>query len=65
MADCGTLAGYMAHRKADEPIDDECQAANTAYHRQYRIASGDGSKIRNDLECTWTRAEVAEARGGL
>lgn len=35
-ASCGTVAGYQAHRRHDEPACDACRTANSAYTRDYR-----------------------------
>ena len=39
-AECGTLAGYTRHRRADETACDECKAAHRDYIRSFRAAKG-------------------------
>lgn len=36
MTDCGTYAGYQAHRKANEEACTPCLVANREYLRDYR-----------------------------
>jgi len=38
---CGTYAGYLAHRKRQEPSCEPCNVARRNYQNQYRAANAE------------------------
>lgn len=44
MPDCGEYAAVQAHRKAGEPLDDACRAAENQYAADNRLANPSGRR---------------------
>lgn len=44
MPDCGEYAAVQAHRKAGEPLDDACRAAENRYAADNRLANPSGRR---------------------
>ena len=53
MANCGTYAGYLVHRRAKEPACQECRAANNEYGKQYLKNNPEKRQAKFERDKAW------------
>lgn len=61
-ADCGTRAGYNAHKRRDEKPCDPCREAWNAYMRDYRAGNENWKQYKNAHQREYQRARSRAAQ---